>query len=1042
MTIMPSPSSDTAAILGAVLCFLVCLIGPIQVVAQDRLDTRNGALEMLSLSPLAGKAVMDSEKAFEVLGQEALFNGKYHLVLEFDHILSSEDRERLASNGVTLDHFLPETAYVARVASDSDFRDLLELGLQAAGRPTLEHKIAPEFLDFLGRTTDDKVMVRAGYSPGTDPTDVVGALTMVGNISDVEIRDGAFYFTANMSSEAIRTVAKLPFVQVIEPHGEPVLEEGAFHQDDYDENIIADVQATHIRANVLTSTLPDMLGLSGQGVVAGLGDAVYQGGTHMDLRGRHSILDPGLGNNGSFSQHGNHTTSILAGDGSIRPRFKGVAPKATVYTMRTGDFFQLGLDQPNPMVISSNSWNSSDPVYGDWYEQKGRYNVNSQAIDLLLANERQLLSVFSAGNSGATQTNYPPNYLTLNPSYGSAKNTLVVGRMGHPVFASVAPSYGPARDGRIKPDIVAQNNVHSAIAFNDYATYQGSSQSTPAISGAAALLVEHYRNLHSGQTPDGALIKSILMNTADYVLVDGPTFASGYGLANARRAAEVITESQFQISEVENGNQVDISIPVPDQIDGKSISRLKVMLYWTDKEASPYAGPALVNNLDLVVADASGDHLPWVLDVTPARADQPATRGVDALNNVEQVVIDSPGSGTVTARVTGSAVPFGPQTFYLVYSYVLDELIVTHPMGGEQFFSGQNKVVFWDSPYLGAAANVDDVAYSLDGMNTWISFHGNSTAVRSASILPVPETPLTEAYVRVTRGAKTAIGGPFVISERLDLTLDTSGSGSPTVTWNPVAGAASYELLALSADNTWDVVHSTAETAIAWDDSYGTGRESWLSVRAVDASGSIRSQRADAVQYVSSNAIPVAIPDEVSVSTGGFVSINPLSNDSDGDGDVIYITQISGASNGTATLRDDQRVLYFPNSGFAGAELFTYTVSDGMGGTATGTILVSVVSGVATEQERQLPAQVLLEPNYPNPFNPVTTIQFALPGSSKVDVRVFDMLGRQVATLANGQYQAGWHQVRFDASTLASGVYFYQLKTPQASLIRSMLVLK
>ncbi|MBE0539342.1 MAG: T9SS type A sorting domain-containing protein, partial [Ignavibacterium sp.] len=65
--------------------------------------------------------------------------------------------------------------------------------------------------------------------------------------------------------------------------------------------------------------------------------------------------------------------------------------------------------------------------------------------------------------------------------------------------------------------------------------------------------------------------------------------------------------------------------------------------------------------------------------------------------------------------------------------------------------------------------------------------------------------------------------------------------------------------------------------------------------------------------------------------------------------------------------------------------------------------------------------------NYPNPFNPSTTINFSLAVDSKVSLKIFDVLGQEVATLINGQMSAGSQKVSFNASTLNSGVYFYRI---------------
>src|SRR4030095_426344 len=70
-----------------------------------------------------------------------------------------------------------------------------------------------------------------------------------------------------------------------------------------------------------------------------------------------------------------------------------------------------------------------------------------------------------------------------------------------------------------------------------------------------------------------------------------------------------------------------------------------------------------------------------------------------------------------------------------------------------------------------------------------------------------------------------------------------------------------------------------------------------------------------------------------------------------------------------------------------------------------------------------LPSAYKLEQNYPNPFNPVTNISYSIPKSGKVKLSVFDMLGREVAVLANDYKSAGSYSVEFDASNLSSGVY-------------------
>jgi len=88
------------------------------------------------------------------------------------------------------------------------------------------------------------------------------------------------------------------------------------------------------------------------------------------------------------------------------------------------------------------------------------------------------------------------------------------------------------------------------------------------------------------------------------------------------------------------------------------------------------------------------------------------------------------------------------------------------------------------------------------------------------------------------------------------------------------------------------------------------------------------------------------------------------------------------------------------------------------------------------------PAKFELLQNYPNPFNPTTKISFALPVAAKVNLSVFNMLGQKVAELANHNFKAGVHSVRFNATNYSSGIYFYQLTTGKFIKIKKMMLLK
>ncbi|MBP6671974.1 MAG: T9SS type A sorting domain-containing protein [Bacteroidetes bacterium] len=99
-------------------------------------------------------------------------------------------------------------------------------------------------------------------------------------------------------------------------------------------------------------------------------------------------------------------------------------------------------------------------------------------------------------------------------------------------------------------------------------------------------------------------------------------------------------------------------------------------------------------------------------------------------------------------------------------------------------------------------------------------------------------------------------------------------------------------------------------------------------------------------------------------------------------------------------------------------------------------------SASAVSEPNTAPARYGLEQNYPNPFNPSTEITYQLPASVRVRLTVHDVLGKEVASVVDGFEKAGTHTVRFDAASLAGGLYLYRLQTSSFTAIRKMLLVK
>jgi hypothetical protein len=110
--------------------------------------------------------------------------------------------------------------------------------------------------------------------------------------------------------------------------------------------------------------------------------------------------------------------------------------------------------------------------------------------------------------------------------------------------------------------------------------------------------------------------------------------------------------------------------------------------------------------------------------------------------------------------------------------------------------------------------------------------------------------------------------------------------------------------------------------------------------------------------------------------------------------------------------------------------------------TATGGISKSEGAVGIVPISNEVPSTFGLEQNYPNPFNPSTTFKFNVPSASNVSLKIYDMLGNEIITLVNENLQSGVYEVKFDASTLSSGVYFYSLNAGSFTATKKMMLVK
>ncbi|MCP4580144.1 MAG: T9SS type A sorting domain-containing protein, partial [candidate division Zixibacteria bacterium] len=106
------------------------------------------------------------------------------------------------------------------------------------------------------------------------------------------------------------------------------------------------------------------------------------------------------------------------------------------------------------------------------------------------------------------------------------------------------------------------------------------------------------------------------------------------------------------------------------------------------------------------------------------------------------------------------------------------------------------------------------------------------------------------------------------------------------------------------------------------------------------------------------------------------------------------------------------------------------------------TLLILRFTQTGIEQIAEIPMQFSLSSNYPNPFNAVTTIQYSLPTSSEVTLDIYDVLGRKVQTIHNGNQPAGSHSLIWNADGFSSGMYFYKITAGENIQTEMMTLIK
>lgn len=402
------------------------------------------------------------------------------------------------------------------------------------------------------------------------------------------------------------------------------------------------------------------LNLSGEGMMVGMWDGDFPRNTHNDFEGRL------FSNDGAFNPiafHPTHVLGTMIGSGASHSQSKGMAPKATgvIYDFDS-DVSEMTIQaQFSALLLSNHSY--SIPTTSVSASFIGRYQPESAQIDALLFAAPYYQPVFAAGNYGngtydrLTTKAVSKNVITV----GAAVQVLNYTGPGSVTIAGFS-NWGPTDDLRIKPDIVTKGvAVRSSSHQNDNASdlSDGTSMSSPGVTGSLILLQEHFSNLNEGEFMRSATLRGLISHTADEAGLPGPDPIFGWGLLNSKKAAETITARGTT-------SIMDERLLLPGQtytinVTALGTEPLMATLAWTDP-ASPNTNTSnsvLVNNLDIRISKDGEDFYPWRL---PAQNGNPAYQDDNNIDNIENIDIEEPsGIYTITISHKGSTL-VNPET--------------------------------------------------------------------------------------------------------------------------------------------------------------------------------------------------------------------------------------------------------------------------------------------------------------------------------------------------------------------------------------------
>ncbi len=608
-----------------------------------------------------------------------------YVIVQFDGPVLPQWRESLIQAGATVLDYVPDFAFIVRLAQDKQDMVRALAHVRWVGPYAADYRISQEAKALAvfspasqqggAAATSDRVKLRISAFPGENAATLTAwIMTLGGSVEDVHESEWGIRLVASLAADKIDDVAAIPGVKWVEIRRE--------HRTSNDKALrIVGAGGSRIGAST------DLLGT---GQVVAVCDSGLDKGSATDVHP--DFLDGSGGSRvlnifrwGSFSSsrdlsgHGTHVAGSVLGNGkqsgaspagNVFPQssFAGMAPKASLVFQAVGNpdvetselpgfpsdlnrLFQQALDAT--AQIHTNSWGTGGT---------GKYDGESANVDQFTWANKGFLILFAAGNAGADRNRdgVIDTYSLDTP--GTAKNCLTVGASeslrakggysedtwggfvpstgplpldllsNNTVGMAAFSSRGPCADGRTKPDIVAPGtNILSTRSskqlgngwgpYNDWYYYSGgTSMATPVTAGTAALLREYLTTkvaAFAGTPPSAAMLKACLVNGATRMepgqygsgqykeIATTPGPVAGWGRVNL--AGAVYPKSPYFIARYDNAAGLTTNGQASYKVSNLTDDdQLRVTLAWTDYPSTESANGGLVNDLDLMVTDASG----------------------------------------------------------------------------------------------------------------------------------------------------------------------------------------------------------------------------------------------------------------------------------------------------------------------------------------------------------------------------------------------------------------------------------------------------